>query len=75
MGTEATYEIDGRDFSTLEEFLEVIGNVLIPEADWGRSLDAFHDILRGGFGTPEGGFRLRWKHSAVSRYTTLSERS
>src|SRR5262245_51356353 len=30
-------------------------------------LDAFNDILRGGFGTPEGGFVLRWKNSAVSR--------
>jgi len=40
---------------------------LIPEAKWGHNLDAFNDILRGGFGTPEGGFILRWKNSAVSR--------
>lgn len=27
---------------------------------WGTDLDAFNDILRGGFGTPQGGFILRW---------------
>jgi hypothetical protein len=32
----------------------------------GRNLDAFNDILRGGFGTPEGGFILRWANSAIS---------
>lgn len=30
------------------------------------NLDSFNDILRGGFGTPEGGFVLRWSHSNVS---------
>lgn len=63
----AVYEIDGRDFATLEEFYGVIGRVLIPGAAWGRNLDAFNDILRGGFGTPDGGFLLRWVHSALSR--------
>jgi uncharacterized protein (TIGR02996 family) len=61
------YEIDGRDFSTFEEFCEVVSRVLIPGAAWGHNLDAFNDILRGGFGTPKGGFVLRWKNSAVSR--------
>ena len=61
------YEIDGRDFATLQEFYDVISRVLIPGAEWGRNLDAFNDILRGGFGTPEGGFVLLWKNSAVSR--------
>jgi RNAse (barnase) inhibitor barstar len=61
------YEIDGRDFSTLEEFYAVISRVLIPGAGWGHNLDAFNDILRGGFGTPEGGFVLQWKNSDLSR--------
>lgn len=65
--TKAVYEIDGRDFFTLEEFFEVVSRVLIPGAEWGRNLDAFNDILRGGFGTPETGFILLWKNSAVSR--------
>jgi RNAse (barnase) inhibitor barstar len=62
-----TYEIDGARFSTLQEFYDEIGRVLIPDARWGRNLDAFNDILRGGFGTPEGGFILRWLNSQVSR--------
>ena len=65
--SKTVYEIDGRDFSTLEDFYEVVSRVLIPCAAWGYNLDAFNDILRGGFGTPEGGFILRWKNSALSR--------
>lgn len=64
---ERIYEIDGRDFATLEEFFEVVGRTLIPGAVWGRTLDAFNDILRGGFGTPEGGFVLKWSNSQRSR--------
>jgi RNAse (barnase) inhibitor barstar len=61
------YVIDGEKFSVLEEFYEEIERVLIPGAAWGRNLDAFNDILRGGFGTPEGGFVLRWRQSDLSR--------
>jgi RNAse (barnase) inhibitor barstar len=64
---KAVYEIDGRDFATLEEFYKVVSRVLIPGAEWGHNLDAFNDILRGGFGTPESGFILLWRNSAVSR--------
>lgn len=62
-----TYTLDGNRFSTLEEFYDEISRVLIPGADWGRNLNAFNDILRGGFGTPEGGFELRWLHADISR--------
>ena len=34
---------------------------------WGRNLNAFNDILRGGFGTPEEGFVIRWNNHAVSK--------
>jgi RNAse (barnase) inhibitor barstar len=61
------YILDGRRFATLEEFYEEISRVLIPGAAWGRNLDAFNDILRGGFGTPDDGFRLRWKNASLSR--------
>src|SRR5688572_6797192 len=64
---KTVYEIDGRDFTTLEEFYEVISQVLIPGFEWGHNLDAFNDILRGGFGTPEDGFVLRWTNSTLSR--------
>lgn len=59
--------IDGSRFSTLEGFYEEISRVLIPDASWGHNLDAFNDILRGGFGTPDEGFMIRWSQSALSR--------
>jgi len=33
----------------------------------GAQSEAFDDIPCGGFGTPEKGFVLRWKNSAISR--------
>ncbi|HVS38983.1 MAG TPA: barstar family protein [Gemmataceae bacterium] len=64
---KVVYEIDGREFGSLEEFYDLISRVLIPGTAWGRNLDAFNDILRGGFGTPDNGFVLRWKNVDVSR--------
>lgn len=61
------YEIDGMHFRTLEEFFDEISKVLIPGSEWGRNLDAFNDILRGGFGTPDGGFVIRWRNHALSQ--------
>ncbi len=61
------YVIDGTRFATLEEFYDEISSVLIPDATWGRNVDAFNDILRGGFGTPDEGFTLVWKHSCLSK--------
>jgi RNAse (barnase) inhibitor barstar len=67
MSAKPVYEIDGSRLSTLEEFYDEVGRVLIPDADWGHNLDAFNDILRGGFGTPDGGFVLRWRNVDLSR--------
>ena len=61
------YEIDGVDFTSLEGFYDEVSKKLIPNSAWGRNLDAFNDILRGGFGTPREGFILRWKNSNFSR--------
>lgn len=61
------YEIDGMDFTSLEGFFDEVSNKWIPNAAWGRNLDAFNDILRGGFGTPREGFILRWMNSNLSR--------
>jgi RNAse (barnase) inhibitor barstar len=61
------YEVNGNAFSTLEEFFDEISRVSIPGAYWDRNLDAFNDILRGGFGTPDGGFTLRWLDHDESR--------
>ena len=67
MSNKKVYEIDGSAFSTLEEFFEEISNKVIPGTDWGRNLDAFNDILRGGFGTPEDGFTIKWLNSNISK--------
>ena len=56
-----TYTIDGKAFSTLQGFFDEISRAVIPGAEWGHNLDAFNDILRGGFGTPEGGSSLYGK--------------
>lgn len=61
------FEIDGRDFHDLEGFYAVMGNALRLDSEWGNNLDAFNDILRGGFGTPETGFVIRWRNSEISR--------
>jgi RNAse (barnase) inhibitor barstar len=62
------FTLDGRSFNDLAGFYEAIGATLGTQG-WGRNLDAFNDILRGGFGTPEEGFVLRWEHSAASAET------
>src|SRR5262245_26375491 len=67
MRTKVAFVIDGADFSTLDEFYDQITRVLVPNTDWGRNLDAFNDILRGGFGTPPEGFIIRWRNSDLSR--------
>ncbi len=60
-----TVIIDGASFTSLEEFFEHFHSQAL-DADWGRNLDAFNDVLRGGFGTPEGGFILVWKNHHLS---------
>lgn len=62
-----TFVIDGTRCTTLEAFFDEVERVLIPGARWGRNLNAFNDILRGGFGTPDGGFILIWRNSAQAR--------
>jgi RNAse (barnase) inhibitor barstar len=52
------FVLDGRRIRTFDEFFDEVSRVLIPGRTWGRNLDAFDDILRGGFGTPEEGFVL-----------------
>jgi RNAse (barnase) inhibitor barstar len=63
----ATVEIDGAEFSTLEEFFAHFQSRALDGTPWGNNLDAFNDVLRGGFGTPDGGFHLRWKNHQLSK--------
>jgi Barstar (barnase inhibitor) len=59
------FVLDGTSFDDLAGFFTAITRTL-GVTGWGRNLDAFNDILRGGFGTPEEGFILRWAGSAIS---------
>jgi hypothetical protein len=58
--------IDGASFSDFDGFAREF-SALLCHHTWHCNLDAFNDILRGGFGTPEGGWVLRWHNSEVSR--------
>lgn len=59
------FVLDGASFDNLSGFFTAITRTL-GLSGWGTNLDAFNDILRGGFGTPDGGFILRWDNSAIS---------
>lgn len=63
--------IDGKKFSDLEGFYTEIDRLLTKDLDWktGHNLDAFSDLLRGGFGVHEYGeaLHIKWTHFAKSR--------
>ena len=65
-------EIDGNNFSSLTEFYDEIENKLTKGLDWkiGRNLDAFNDVLRGGFGIHdyEESIRIKWINSDKSKW-------
>ncbi len=51
--------MNGRNISSIEEFHDEVQNVLCPKfTRYGRSWNAFNDILRGGFGTFELGEKI-----------------
>ena len=58
--------IDGSRFDDFDGFAREFSNLLEGHT-WNGNLDAFNDILRRGFGTPEEGFVLRWLHADASR--------
>lgn len=63
--------IDGTHFSTIDEFYDEIDKLLTKDLSWktGHNLDAFHDLLRGGFGIHEEGegIEFYWMHTKKSR--------
>jgi RNAse (barnase) inhibitor barstar len=62
------YEIPGERITSLEAFYRVIGEAINgPGGYFGTNLDALADCLRGGFGTPEGGYVIRWLNADASR--------
>jgi RNAse (barnase) inhibitor barstar len=68
MGGKKEYVLEGSRIDSLERFYdEYAEHVIAPHMYFGRNLDAFRDTLKGGFGTPDDGFIIRWKDSEVSR--------
>ena len=67
MSEDTELVIDGSRVWSLETFWDEVSRSIIPGERWGRNLDAFNDILRGGFGTPPNGFVLRWKDAEIAR--------
>ena len=67
------FTIDGRRFSNMAGFYDEVERVFTSGLDWkiGRNLNAFNDILRGGFGRHEYGQPI---HIPVS-YTHLAKRN
>jgi hypothetical protein len=58
--------VDGDRFDDLEGFAREFSR-LLGDYEWRGNLDAFNDVLRGGMGTPDAGFVLRWLNSDRSR--------
>lgn len=58
--------VDGTRFSDLDGFAREFSS-LLNGYTWRGNLDALNDVLRGGFGTPDGGWILRWVASGTSR--------
>lgn len=57
--------IDGAAFDDFEGFAREFSRCL-DDWQWNGNLDALNDILRGGFGTPDGPWVLRWLNSEIS---------
>lgn len=64
-------KIDGNNFSNLAEFYNEIELKLTSGLNWkiGRNLDAFNDVLSGGFGVHEVGesYQLIWINADKSK--------
>ncbi|WP_326955423.1 hypothetical protein [Amycolatopsis sp. NBC_01286] len=58
--------IDGACFLDFDGFTREFSR-LLRGYTWRGNLDAFDDILGGGFGTPDNGWVLRWLNSGTSR--------
>ena len=71
--SKQTIKINGDNFSDLETFYDEIEKVLTKNlnAKTGRNLDAFNDLLRGGFGVYdyEEPVKLIWTNFSKSKQT------
>lgn len=64
-------KIDGNKVKDIPSFYEVLNDLVMKEEDWklGQSLDAFDDMLYGGYGILAGYdvLELEWSNMEVSR--------
>ena len=69
--------IKGDNFLDLESFFDEIDRVLTKDLDWqtGHNLNAFNDLLRGGFGVYEYAepVKIVWTHFSDSKDKLGSE--
>lgn len=69
--TRKTITINADHFSDLASFYEEMNKLFMKDIDWklGHSLDAFNDILYGGFGVfnPGEPVLVRWLNASKSR--------
>lgn len=72
-----TIVINGSNFSDLEGFYDEADNVFTKDLSWktGHNLDAFNDLLRGGFGVYEyeEPVKLTWTNFSNSKATLGQE--
>ncbi|MDQ5886293.1 MAG: hypothetical protein QG628_690 [Patescibacteria group bacterium] len=61
-----SYKLDGVCFVGYEQFLHKISELLFNGAKI-SNLDAFNDMLSGGYGTPDDGFVLIWEKFLESK--------
>lgn len=66
-----TFILDGNNFSDMEGFYDEIDRLLTKDLKWqtGHNLNAFNDLLRGGFGVHEyeEPITIRWVNYAKSK--------
>jgi len=68
MEAEKIITIDGREFSTLEDFYHVIGQLIEGPGDHRRgNLDWFNDILYWPYSEHGARYTLVWRNSDISR--------
>jgi hypothetical protein len=60
--------IDGNNFSDFEGFVREFNiNVFGDDRTWMGGFGALNDLLRGGYGTPEGPYIIEWLNAHKSR--------
>jgi|TARA_B110000116_G_scaffold265676_1_gene275211 RNAse (barnase) inhibitor barstar len=66
-----TIEINGNNFSNLSEFYDEVESKMTSGLNWkiGRNLNAFDDVLSGGFGVHDVDekYQLNWKNVEKSK--------